>query len=507
MASPLAAQSNVVKHPAATTSTDVLVIGGGGAGLAAAIEAATAGRRVILLEKNPQLGGTSAWSVGSISVTNSAHQQRAGISDSANAHFEDLEILCGAMANRDNRVLRRLLVDNITDTFNWLCGMGLVFTGPMPEPPHRVPRMHNVLPNSRAFPHRLGHRARALGVDIRLDMRVESLCVRDTRIVGANARGADGRTITLSAHSVVLAAGDYSASAELLAEFVSADAARLSAVNRSATGDGQRMGRAVGGTIINAELIRGPAMRFVPPPSRPFIDALPAHPLLAHAMRLGFEHLPRALVRPFMMRFLTTALGLSPELLKAGAILVNEHGMRFGDELDRPAQAMARQPHGRAYVVFDGAIAARFNQWPNFVSTAPGLAYAYLHDYRRTRADIFHVADTLDASAGKAGLDADALRRTVHNYNADREARGTRPALRTPAFHVLGPVQAYVVFTDGGLMVNERLQVLDTNNAPIAGLYAAGSNGQGGVILEGHGHHLGWAFVSGRIAGRNAAQA
>ena len=27
----------------------------------------------------------------------------------------------------------------------------------------------------------------------------------------------------------------------------------------------------------------------------------------------------------------------------------------------------------------------------------------------------------------------------------------------------------------------------------------------GGLILEGHGHHLGWAFVSGRIAGRHAA--
>jgi hypothetical protein len=39
----------------------------------------------------------------------------------------------------------------------------------------------------------------------------------------------------------------------------------------------------------------------------------------------------------------------------------------------------------------------------------------------------------------------------------------------------------------------------------IPGLYAAGSNGQGGVLLEGHGHHLGWAFISGRIAGRNAA--
>jgi len=42
---------------------DVLVIGGGGAGLAAAIEARSAGVRTILVEKNPELGGTTAWSI------------------------------------------------------------------------------------------------------------------------------------------------------------------------------------------------------------------------------------------------------------------------------------------------------------------------------------------------------------------------------------------------------------------------------------------------------------
>jgi len=376
----------------------------------------------------------------------------------------------------------------------------------MPEPPHRVPRMHNVLPNSRAFPDRLGRRARALGVDIQLGTRVESLVVCDGRVTGAQARGPGGQRFIFKAANTILAGGDYSANSGLLAELVSDEAARLSPVNPTATGDGQCLGRYAGGRIINGDVIRGPAMRFVPPPSRPLLDALPAHPLLAHAMRLGFEHLPRALVRPFMMRFITTALGLSTELLHAGAILVNEQGIRFGDECDHAAQATARQPHGRAWVVFDGDIAARFNEWPNFLSTAPGVAYAYLHDYRRTRADIFHVADTIEKAADKAGLPAQTLRRSVHHYNAHSESRGARPALKSPAFHVLGPVQAYVPFTDGGLAVNERLQVLDSNDAPIAGLYAAGSNGQGGVILEGHGHHLGWAFVSGRIAGRNAAR-
>ena len=72
-------------------------------------------------------------------------------------------------------------------------------------------------------------------------------------------------------------------------------------------------------------------------------------------------------------------------------------------------------------------------------------------------------------------------------------------------YYALGPVKSYVVFTDGGLNVSERLEVLRADGSTIPGLYAAGSTGQGGLLLEGHGHHLGWAFISGRLAGRHAA--
>ena len=51
----------------------------------------------------------------------------------------------------------------------------------------------------------------------------------------------------------------------------------------------------------------------------------------------------------------------------------------------------------------------------------------------------------------------------------------------------------------------ERLEVVGPESTAVLGLYAAGSTGQGGLLLEGHGHHLAWAFISGRIAGRNAA--
>jgi hypothetical protein len=241
----------------------------------------------------------------------------------------------------------------------------------------------------------------------------------------------------------------------------------------------------------------------VPPLARTLLDRLPASPWLAHALRVGFEQLPRALVRPFLMRFLTTALGLSRPLLDAGAMLVNAHGERFADERDRPAHATANQPDGKAYVMLDARLAARFSAWPHYVSTAPGIAYAYLDDYRRARPDVFHRARTLDALARHLGLDPQVLRRSFD----DRNALHDRPPLDTPPWTVLGPLRAYLPFTEGGLAVDTSLRVLHANGTPIPGVFAAGANGQGGLLLEGHGHHLGWAFVSGRLAGRAAADA
>ena len=68
----------------------------------------------------------------------------------------------------------------------------------------------------------------------------------------------------------------------------------------------------------------------------------------------------------------------------------------------------------------------------------------------------------------------------------------------------LGPAKSWIVITDGGLAVSERMEVLNADGSVMPGLFAAGSNGQGGALLEGHGTHVGWAIVSGRIAGKSA---
>lgn len=117
----------------ATETADVIVLGGGGSGLAAASQAARLGRSVILIEKNPILGGSTGWSIGSVSASNTPHQRRAGIKDTPDEHFEDLGLFAGERAARDNLALRRILVDNATTAFDWLLSTGIVFLGPMPE--------------------------------------------------------------------------------------------------------------------------------------------------------------------------------------------------------------------------------------------------------------------------------------------------------------------------------------------------------------------------------------
>ncbi len=83
----------------------------------------------------------------------------------------------GDLQPRDNDALRRILCDEIPATFQWLLDAGIRFMGPMPEPPHRQPRMHNVLPNSHSYIYHLERRARRAGVDVRTGERVSGFAV------------------------------------------------------------------------------------------------------------------------------------------------------------------------------------------------------------------------------------------------------------------------------------------------------------------------------------------
>jgi succinate dehydrogenase/fumarate reductase flavoprotein subunit len=485
------------------TTADIIVVGGGGAALAAAAEAARLGRSILLVEKNARLGGTSALAVGTFMAACSQLQIAAGVEDSPRRHDEELAEIARRLGLRDDPALRRLYVENAGDTVDFLAGIGVDFIAPLPQPPFPTDRLHVALPGGRSYVDRLQRHCRRLGVVIRTATRARRLIREDGRVVGVEVERADGGIETLSARlAVILASGDFSANYAMRAELLGPGAEALPPLNPAATGDGQRMAVEIGAQLALRPGIDAASLgqaRFAPPPRRSWIETLPPWRAITIAMKLAMVHLPSALVRRFVLQAAMTALAPERALYEHGAILVNRDGERFADELTAPVTAIAGQKQGEAFVVFDDRIATIFSAWPNFVSTAPGVAYAYLDDYRHARADIFHEAPDVASLAARLGIDAGRLAATLSS--AAREAE--TPAM--PPYYALGPLKAWMLLTPIGLAVDTRLQILDAAGEPIPGLYGAGGVGIGGFLSLYHGHSLGWALVSGRLAGRHAA--
>ncbi len=496
-----------------SSTADVLVIGGGGSGMSAAISAATSGASVIVLEKCPKVGGSTAMSVGSFTAANTGYQYRAGVNDSIDLFVEDMKVANGEFEQRENKELRRILAENAGSTVEWLGSIGVQFLGPTPEPPYEKPRMHNVLPNSGAYAEALLRECRKRGVVIHTSVRVEELLRNaNGEIIGARAND----TEYFGRRGVILATGDYSASTAMKAKYVGEEAAKIPPVNPNNTGDGLRLGTEAGGVMVQMDrLYEG--LRFAPSTRVDPIKMLPSHPLISKAMRLVVERLPRKILAYIIRGALTSWVGPNNTMYRAGAILVGHGGKRIANEDSDKAMARATAADGKntAYMIFDERVARKFSAWPNPVSTFPGVAYAYVDDYKRYRPDVYHRAGTIEELAASTGLDPAVLTATVAEWNekaaagkdGDFDRRHLGQGVSEGPFYALGPMNAYITLADGGLAVDTELRVTTAEGEAIPGLWAAGSTGQGGLQLLNHGLHIGWAMVSGRIAGRNVAQA
>lgn len=492
--------------------TDLVVIGGGGSGLAAAAEAARLGLRVLVLEKADRLGGTTALSVGSIMAAQSIAQLRAGIADTPETHAKDLDDIRLRYGIDNDAGLTRLLTENVADTIEFLRSIGVNFLGPLPQPPHTAPRLHQAMPTSRAYIVRLERHCRKLGVTFRLSTRAVKLRTEDGEVVGVDAEGpgpgpggSGGGKLEVSARAgVLLASGDIGGDQAMMHAHMKTWVDGIEVFNPVNTGDGQRIAAEIGARIVSRTDLSpeiAAHMRFVSPP-RSFLHAIPPYPFLTRLMVWAMNRMPERLIRPVMMRFLTSTLGPDSGVYQQGAILVNKLGERFADERDSPNLHVAQQPDGEATIVFDDRFARKFSRWPYFIATAPGVAFAYVGDFRATRPDLFTMGDSIDDLAAKKGFLPGRLADAIAGVNADRDED---LKLTEPPFYALGPVKLWLLIAPIGLAVNERLDVLDEAGKPIPGLYAAGGAGQGGFTITGHGHGLGWAFTTGRLAARTAA--
>ena len=304
---------------------DVVVAGGGGSGLMASIAAARRGAEVLLLEKQPGLGGATAMAVGTISAAGTQLQEAAGVQDDVETHFRDyMEFRAPGTSPEDYDLeLTRLLIERSPETLQHLMDMGISYTGPHPEPPHTVRRMHNALPDAGVYIETLERHALEAGVTIRIETTLQELERDETgnvsRLVTRHVRRHEFKAIR-ARRGVVLATGYFGANKELArAHGRPAEVSEIEPALESATGDGIVLATALGAATAGMGAGDKPAFRTASPPY----------------------------VRP------------EPGLFTEGAVLVNAEGRRFTNELQAPELATSRQPRGTAFVVFDARLAAR----------------------------------------------------------------------------------------------------------------------------------------------------
>lgn len=496
---------------------DVVVVGGGGSGLAAALSAAEHGLRVLLLEKQANLGGTTGIAIGSFTANRTVMQRQAGIEDRLDDHLEDAGQFAPAeIEARCNRSMLRFFLEHGAETLDWMRGMGLAFHGPSPEPPNRVPRMHNVVPNAKAYIAVFQSKLLRHGGAILCNAPAVELVGDGHRVSGVVAKIEGQPQQFRATRGVVLAAGDYANAPELIARFKGEQFAVIEGINPDSHGDGHVLAERAGARLMNMDVTYGPELRFVPPPGRTFDQLLPSQGPLARLMGLAMPLVPKTIVNAMIKRLLVTWQHPENALMDDGAILVNQQSHRFCNETAWPQReiAIANQPDKVCFIVLDRRLIDRYSAWPHFVSTAPEIAYAYVNDYLRLRPDVAVDGKRVEDVAAKRGLPPITLRETIDEFNraagSKQLDRFGRPSPAQPLegdrWVLLGPAKAYFTTTEGGAAIDQRMRVLNDSDRPLPGLYAVGQNGLGGQILWGHGLHIAWAITSGRLVGRYLAE-
>ena len=185
-----------------------------------------------------------------------------------------------------------------------------------------------------------------------------------------------------------------------------------------------------------------------------------------------------------------------------------------------------RQPHNVSYTIFDSQLVQTISEQGPFraigVSEGPqGIKLPGLEsDLRRIQAEkgLVRIFDSWEEVANWIGVAPEILKAEIDEYNAACD-RGRDPIfakdprylmpLRTPPYYVIAGYTS-ILNTMGGIKINEHTEVLDKQDNPILGLYAAGVD-TGGWETETYcgrlfGHALGFSIYSGRIAGENASK-
>ena len=441
---------------------DVVVVGAGAAGLSAALKTAQNGHSVILLEKMGVIGGASAMAGSGTMATGSKWQKEDGYEDSAEKLVEDM------MANghqKNDRATVELFANTIGEAFDWLVG----------EDGAAVPYQRSGKP-SRSYSgegrgagvcKNLAERLEAAGGTLLTNTPATELVVENGAVVGVKAEG-EGKAYTIRAKAVVLASGGYGANDELVPDEYKKF---IYAGHAGATGDAIKMVEGLDADLINMDLVN----------TQPNSMILPSG--------LGQYCNP----------------GVAGAY-KAGAYMVNQNGERFFNESANAWDLMQAMKQNEAqYLIMDQTAFDNFNagMTNSKIYTMEDVEKWLSDDYDGQ--PVMKQGATLAELCEKLNLPADAVEASAKAFNDCAAAQTADAFGRTHAaaqseegpFYALQMHIRYYASL-GGLHINDSMQVLNTKQEAIPGLYAAGEvvGGLEGDVYMGA-TLFGWAVASG----------
>ncbi|HEY3959701.1 MAG TPA: FAD-binding dehydrogenase [Solirubrobacteraceae bacterium] len=549
---------------ASSNSAAVIVVGAGLAGLVATAELCDAGRRVLLLDQEPEasLGGQAFWSFGGLFFVDSPEQRRMGIHDSRELAWQDWLGTAGFDRPEDEwpRRWAEAYVDfAASEKRAWLHEQGMRFVpnvgwaerGGYLATGHgnSVPRFHvtwGTGPGVIApFVRRVREAERRGLVELRFRHRVDSLTVTAGAVTGVAGHVLEPSTVMrgqassrvetgefeLEAQAVIVTSGGIGANHELVrknwpARLGEAPKNMICGVPDHVDGRMLAISEAAGASIINpdrmwhyVEGIRNWApiwsrhgIRILPGPSPLWLDAtgkrlpVPLFPgfdtlgTLAHIMQTGHEYTWFVLTQKMIEKEFALSGSEQNPDLTSKSVL-EVLKSRVGKGAPAPVEAFKQK--GADFVVERDLSA--LVRGMNTLSEEPLLELADVEREILAR-------DREIANPYTKDLQVTAIR-GARRYWADRITRVAAPhRILDPKAGPLIAVRLNILTrkTLGGLHTDLSSRVLGASGEPLPGLYAAGEvAGFGGGGVHGYrsleGTFLGGCLFSGRSAGRAAA--
>ena len=490
-----------------TVDADVVVVGAGGAGMTAAITAAAEGKSVVILESQSMVGGNSVRATGGMNAGKTVYQDENEFGESAGVektlktaaekyadnetitalaktvseqwaayqanptgYFDSVELMeldtmIGGKGINDPELVETLCA-NSADAIDWLDEHGITLHNVSSFGGASVKRIHRpvnaegktVSVGSYMIP-LLEENCEKAGVKMMLDTTAtEILTDANGAAVGVKATGASGETVTVNAKAVVLATGGFGANLDMVVKYKPELKGFMTTNAPGIQGQGIEMAQAIGAATVD-------------------MDQIQIHPTVEA----------------------NTAALITEGLRGDGAILINEEGQRFIDEVgtrDVVSAAEIAQTGSYSWLVVDQAMADASSVIQGYIKkgyTVTGSTYEEL---------------------GKAmGVDAAAFAETMEKWNGCVEAKNDPDFGRTSFANPLNTAPYYAVkvtagvhHTMGGLKINANTEVLNEKGEVIPGLFAAGevTGGVHGANRLG-GNAVADFTVFGRIAGAAAS--